>query len=99
MHGTDATVASGPVSDACSEPHPGDGLTAGGGAPPPVPNEPGALERVRAVAVEDVAAEELAAAAIRMAAAATAAARRARIGWRMGVLPVGYPGEEGIWSI
>jgi hypothetical protein len=49
-------------------------------------------------AVGGVAAEELAAAAIRMAATATTVARRARIGWRMGVLPVGYPGEEGIWS-
>ena len=34
-----------------------------------------------------------------IATTATAAAMRARIGWRMGVLPVGYPGEEGIWSI
>jgi hypothetical protein len=49
------------------------------------------------VAAEDVAAEELVAAATRMATTATAAARRARMGWRMGVLPVGYPGEEGIW--
>jgi hypothetical protein len=51
------------------------------------------------VAAEDVAAEEAAAVAIRIATTATAAARSARIGWRIGVLPVGYPGEEGIWSI
>jgi hypothetical protein len=55
-------------------------------------------ELLEGEAVGGVAAEELAAAAPRMAATATAATKRARIGWRMGVLPVGYPGEEGIWS-
>jgi hypothetical protein len=65
----------------------------------PTPGVEGVCSEVlEGAAVGGVAAEELAAAAIRMAATATTVARRARIGWRMGVLPVGYPGEEGIWS-
>src|SRR5262249_7268988 len=56
------------------------------------------VEGVCSEAAGGVAAEEVAAAATKRAATAAATATRARIGWRMGVLPVGYPGEEGIWS-